>query len=68
VILPHRRDVQIDSVSMSQKHILVTERANASTRLVLYSIDAGGKMPTTRLKDGQPIEFEEEVYTLSGCA
>ena len=66
VILPHRNEVQIEGASLTEKYLLVNERANASTRMFVHRLDANGSMPTEPLGQGEAITFDEEVYTLSG--
>jgi hypothetical protein len=69
VLLPHRADVQIDRSGATAKYIIINERSNASTRVVVHSL-AGGGMPAGRLGAGKVITFDEAVYDLSGggCA
>jgi len=66
VILPHRDTVQIDRTGATAKYLIVNERSNASTRVVVHRLAAGGAMPTQQLVAGNVIKFDEAVYDLSG--
>ncbi|KAI8471644.1 MAG: prolyl oligopeptidase [Monoraphidium minutum] len=70
VVIPHRPDVKIESASASLKYVVVNERANASTRVVLHRLapsPAGGcAAPAGPLGGGEAMEFDEQVYSLSG--
>jgi protease II len=66
VVLPHRPDVNIEGAAVAAKYIIVNERANATTRVVLHRLPAGAPLPSGALGPGQVIKFDEAVYTLSG--
>lgn len=66
VVLAHRDKVQIEGASLTKKYLLVNERANASTRMVVHRLHARGAMPSKPLGPGEAITFDEPVYTLSG--
>jgi hypothetical protein len=66
VVLPHRPDVKLEGASVSAKYVIVNERTNATTRVVLHRLGAGGAAPAGPLGEGEVMEFEEQVYSLSG--
>ncbi|KAI8467013.1 MAG: prolyl oligopeptidase [Monoraphidium minutum] len=66
VVVPHRKDVQIETTTVTKRYIIVGERANASTRVVVHRLPPGGAMPAGLLGPGQTLSFDEAVYTLSG--
>jgi protease II len=66
VILAHRAAVQLDGSDVSQRYLVVNERANASTRVVVHRLAAGGAMPAAPLGPGEVVSFDEAVYRLSG--
>ncbi|KAI8467012.1 MAG: prolyl oligopeptidase [Monoraphidium minutum] len=66
VVVAHRANVQVQDATTSLKYIIVGERANASTRVVLHRLPPGGAMPAGPLGEGHVVTFDEDVYTLSG--
>jgi len=51
---------------VSAKYIVVNERTNATTRVVLHRLGEGGVAPEGGVGEGEVMEFEEQVYSLSG--
>lgn len=66
VLLRHRPGVQIEGAALGARHLIVHERANASTRVVVHALPADGAAPEGELGAGSVIQFDEPVYTLSG--
>lgn len=54
--VPHRDDVLLSSALLFREKLIVLERGDANTRLAVYPIADGPRMP---------IEFDEEVYVVS---
>lgn len=67
-MLPHRADVKLEGASLSAKYLAANERADASTRVVLHRLPAGGAMPGGPLGEGEVMAFDEAVYSLGGGA
>lgn len=67
VLIAHRADVQLEGVGVSQKHLLLHERADALTRVVLHPLPTGGAIPEARAAGaGKAIDFEEAVHDVGG--
>jgi hypothetical protein len=67
-VLPHRADVKLEGAALSAKYLAANERADASTRVVLHRLPAGGAMPEGPLGEGEVMAFDEAVYSLGGGA
>lgn len=65
VLLPHRRDVKIEGVSVCNKWLTVFERSNALVQAIVHPLPAGGVMPRN-LDQGEPLKFDEPAYSLCG--
>jgi hypothetical protein len=65
-VLPHRPDVNIEGSSLSAKYLIVNERLNATTRVVVHRLPPGAPLPKGPLGDGEVISFNEAVYDISG--
>ncbi|KAK9831069.1 hypothetical protein WJX74_002118 [Apatococcus lobatus] len=62
VLLPHREDVKLESVSVSEKYLVAFERVKGLQVATIYRLPAG-KAPET-LENGQQLKFEESAYEL----
>lgn len=64
VLLPHRDDVKIEHVEVSQGYLVSFERRQGLQQAVIYRLPEDGSMPSG-LGEGRPISFEEPAYELS---
>lgn len=67
-LVRHRASAQLEGASLGARHLVLQERANASTRLVVHALPAGGGAPGGEFGpgDGEVISFDEAVYDLGG--
>jgi hypothetical protein len=66
VVVPHRPDVKLEGAGASLRYVIVNERADATTRVVVHRLAPGGGAPAGPLGEGEVMKFEEAVYSLSG--
>jgi hypothetical protein len=58
--------VQIEDASSSLHYIIINECANASVRVVVHRLLAGGAIPAGPRGAGDAVAFDEDAYSLSG--
>lgn len=66
VLLPHRSDVKLESISLSEQYLVAFERAGGLQRATVYALPPDGAAPTAAGLDGQGEElvFDEPAYSL----
>jgi oligopeptidase B len=62
-LIPHRQGTRLDSVEAFAGHLVVAYRRDGLTGLAVHPVDAATGTPAA---EGRPIEFPEEVRTVSG--
>ena len=66
VLLPHRKDIKLEHIEVSQDHLVAFERRQGLQQAVVHALPANGAaVPATQLGEGQPIAFDEPAYELS---
>ena len=66
VVVPHRAAVKVEAASASSSYVILNERADAATRVVVHRLGPGGAAPGGPLGEGEVMAFDEAVYSLSG--
>lgn len=63
VIMPHRDDVQIESIEVSKDHLVSFERCEGLQQAVIYHLQ--GSIKPLDSREGQHIQFDEPAYELN---